>query len=241
MRSTVLVCVGTLCTGVAATQQATRPAGPLLHFSFDEGEGATVGDPSGGFEGTLHGPAWTDGRLGKALAFDGTDDFVAVDPIEVNPDELTIEFWMRPAADIKAGGPRQDLIYRRDGDGRPHVTFNRAGDGKLGFYITNKRGGEKGIRTKRSSWSAGTWYHVAAVSRAGEFRIYVDGGLENARGVRNVPIDVQFDEGGISIGARSGAQSFFKGSIDELRLWGRALSADEVRVNSSLPARQGSR
>ena len=81
----------------------------------------------------LHGPKWIAVRFGRALAFDGTDDFVGLDPIKVNPDELTIEFWFRPTADIKAGGPRQDLIYRRDGDGRPHVTFNRAADGSGEF------------------------------------------------------------------------------------------------------------
>lgn len=224
------IVAGGLVATVVATAHAAEPAGLLLYFPFDEGEGKTVKDLSvHGFEGELHGPTWTTGRFGRALAFDGTDDFVGVGPIEANPDELTIELWFRPAADITAGGPRQDLIYRRHGDGRPHVTFNRASDGRLGFYLTDKNGSERGVRTRRSSWSAGTWYHLAVVSKVGEFRIYIDGRLEAIRRIRKGAIDVQFATNGISIGARAGSLSFFRGSIDELRLWSRALTDAEVK------------
>ncbi len=230
MCSVVAIVASGLVSALAATAHAADPAGLLLYFPFDEGEGETVKDLSvHGFAGELHGPKWTAGRFGQALAFDGTDDFVGVGPIKVNPDELTIDFWLRPAEDIEAGGPRQDLIYRRDGDGRPHITFNRAADGKLGFYITDKNGSERGVRTRRSSWSAGTWYHVAAVSKPGEFRIYIDGRLEAIRRIRKVPIDVQFDTNGISIGARAGSQTLFNGRIDELRLWNRVLTDVEVK------------
>lgn len=49
----------------------------LLRAYLDEGEGAVANDSSrGGHNGTLIAPTWVDGRLGKALSFDGIDDFV---------------------------------------------------------------------------------------------------------------------------------------------------------------------
>ncbi len=217
-------------TVASAEQAAAKPQGLILYFPFDEGTGNKVKDLSdNSFEGKVSGAKWTAGRFGQALEFNGKDNFVAVDPIKVNPDKLTIELWFKPAADIKPGGARQDLLYRRDGSGRPHVTINRAKDGKLGFYFTAKDGSETAVRTKRTSWSAGTWYHVAATSETGVLKIYIDGKLQNARIIRKVPIDVQFDTGGISIGARETSQTFFQGTVDEVRLWNRVLTDDEVQ------------
>ena len=209
--------------------EAAKPEELLLYFPFDEGSGKKVKDLSdNGFAGELNAPKWADGKFRKALEFNGTSDFVGVDPIGVNPDELTVELWFKPGGAIKAGVGRQDLIYRRNGSGRPHVTFDREGDGKLGFYIYLKDTSSHDVKTNISSWSAGKWYHVAGTSQVGELKIYINGKLENTKAAPRNPINVQYDTNGISIGARQASQTFFKGGIDEVRLWSRVLSADEA-------------
>lgn len=210
--------------------EAVKPKGLLLYFPFDEGAGDKAKDLSdNGFDGKLNGPKWTDGKFGKALDFNGVSDFVSIDPIKLNPDELTIEMWFKPGAEIKAGA-RQDLIYRRTGSGRPHITFNRAGDGMLGFYIYLKKdASEHQVTTKTAAWSAGTWYHVAATSLPGELKIYINGKLENTQATPKDALDVQYDKNGMVIGSRYGTETFFKGAIDEVRLWSRVLNADEVK------------
>lgn len=46
---------------------------------FNEGNGNTAEDSSGnGNDGKIHGAKWVDGKFGKALEFDGTDDWVEV-------------------------------------------------------------------------------------------------------------------------------------------------------------------
>lgn len=54
------------------------PSGLIAYWKFDEGSGTTAHDSSGnGHTGTLvNGPSWVDGKYGKALSFDGENDYV---------------------------------------------------------------------------------------------------------------------------------------------------------------------
>ena len=63
---------GSVATGAAA------PA-PVAAYSFDAGSGATLADLSGnGNTGAISGATWTTGKNGKALNFDGVNDWVTV-------------------------------------------------------------------------------------------------------------------------------------------------------------------
>ena len=49
----------------------------ILHYAFDEGAGTRAGDSSGtGNDGAIHGAAFVKSPRGRALRFDGVDDFV---------------------------------------------------------------------------------------------------------------------------------------------------------------------
>src|SRR5450759_5412343 len=71
--------------------------GLVGYWKFDEGTGTNATDSSGmGNNGTLtNGPTWTTGKVGGALSFDGTDDYVNVpdNPSLDMSGNLTIEFW----------------------------------------------------------------------------------------------------------------------------------------------------
>src|SRR5260221_14625255 len=56
--------------------QKCEPRGPLARWKLDEGAGITTADASGRGNGgrLLNGAAWTTGRLGSAVLFDGVDD-----------------------------------------------------------------------------------------------------------------------------------------------------------------------
>ena len=64
---------------------------------FDEGKGETAKDSSGhGHDGVLDGPSWVDGKFGKALNYDATDDFVEI-PHEdgLSLQAYTIAAWVK--------------------------------------------------------------------------------------------------------------------------------------------------
>ena len=76
---------------------SVRRADTVAWWRFDEGTGDTAHDDTGRHYGVLHGPAWTDGRFGTALSFDGVDDHLRVTncPSLWLGQELTMEAWIR--------------------------------------------------------------------------------------------------------------------------------------------------
>ena len=105
----------------------------LIYLPFDEGQGNKAEDVSpNGFVGDVKNAKWVEGVVGQALHFKGGS--VNFDPLKIDqPKEMTIEFWFKPDEKIE-GGNRIDLLYRLNGGGRPHITFNRGGV-LFGFYF----------------------------------------------------------------------------------------------------------
>ncbi|HEV2068797.1 MAG TPA: LamG-like jellyroll fold domain-containing protein [Acidimicrobiales bacterium] len=75
----------------------------LAHWPLNEGDGETAGDvserPAPGSTGTLSGPVWVGGTIGRTLAFDGVDDRVTIAPSErlkSVTNTFSISFWARP-------------------------------------------------------------------------------------------------------------------------------------------------
>jgi len=83
------------------------PPQPVASWNFDEGQGTAAGDSAGENHGTIHGAEWTDGKFGKALSFDGVDDYVEVadDPSLrfMQSSSFTISCWVMPAAEGEGG------------------------------------------------------------------------------------------------------------------------------------------
>ncbi len=97
----VLVAVFLLCSigGIAIAQASS---GEVLVLHFDEGSGTVAKDESGhGNDGTVYGATWVEGKYGKALSFDGMNDYVDVgNPSFLSNTAGSISFWVNPS---KAG------------------------------------------------------------------------------------------------------------------------------------------
>ncbi|MFQ6062808.1 MAG: hypothetical protein ACE5J9_06490, partial [Methanosarcinales archaeon] len=64
----------------------TSDNGLVAEWAFDEGKGNIVKDTSGnGNDGTIHGATWVDGKFGKALQFDGVNDYVLLGTTNLDP------------------------------------------------------------------------------------------------------------------------------------------------------------
>jgi hypothetical protein len=92
------------------TQRLKAEEGLVGYWSFDEGEGTIAHDYSGNSnDGTIYGATWVDGKVGKALSFDGVDDYVRVNDssnFDIT-DAITIEAWIKP---IKTTGDHQIIV-----------------------------------------------------------------------------------------------------------------------------------
>ena len=95
-------------------------AGQLGYWAFDEGSGTTVKDSSGkGNNGTLvGGPLWVDGKFGKALQFDGVDDYVQVPhnaSLIPTTGKATVSVWINAK---RHTGPGGSSVARHSGQRR---------------------------------------------------------------------------------------------------------------------------
>ena len=199
--------------------------GCVLALPMDEGSGDTVYDKSGNDnDGTIYGGAtWTDGKFGKALNFDGEDDYVEVldsESLKIMGD-LTMIAWVYPELDVsiyqgicgkgKAGEGFMAVDTRnedyqlawRQGDGSNEYAHNF-----LNFFVL----GEK-------------WYFVVVVRDENTLKAYRDGEFFDS-------LTFSYTVGATSINFYVGRREdgwYFNGLIDEVRIYNRALSEEEIQ------------
>ncbi|MCC6544791.1 MAG: VCBS repeat-containing protein [Nitrospirae bacterium] len=210
----------------------------ICHLNFDEGDWTVAVDSSGsGNSGIINGAIWTTGKSGGGLSFDGVDDYVSV-PL-INNDEISISAWFyRNAidttyADAIFGGRRWNLdIQLNEGF---ELRFWKPTPHTLEFILITKDG--NGIRTSKTatyrfSNSVGNWYHVVGTYKktTGEQKLYVNGQLVNTQihpaGNTIVPMTYYTD---MRIGYSRVNNGYFNGIIDDISIYNRPLSDQEVQ------------
>ena len=216
----ILVLCGTI--GFAA-----NPAEDLIfHFPFDEGNGGTTEDVSeNGFKGTIKNADWVEGVVGQALQFN--NGAVTVPAFGVaEPQDMTIELWFKPAEKLEGGG-RIDIMYRLQGGGRPHLTFNRNGI-LFGCYLATKAKEFEVVSTYKAFEPQ--WYYLVVTQDQDKAIMYIDG-EKDGEAATGGAVKMDFSAVGMSIGANGGNNNFFNGSIDEVKMWNVPLTAEEVKKN----------
>ncbi|MFZ2146404.1 MAG: LamG-like jellyroll fold domain-containing protein [Sedimentisphaerales bacterium] len=207
--------------------------GPVAHWTLDDGEGTIAADSSGnGFDGILMGdPQWAIGVLGGALDFDGDGDYVDCGTnatINGLNEAITASAWINIRSVTTAW-----MTVMAKGENAWRIAVNNLTTGMhFGFS-----GGDRGWQAANSATELplSEWHHVAAtydLQNGG--RIYIDG-IEDGS---NPDLGgVQMNEMPFLIGENPEATGrFFDGLIDDVRIYGRALSADEVSELTALGA-----
>lgn len=197
----------------------------VAFWPLDEGSGCVAGDASGFNDGALgpdclgggNAPLWTTAVNGTGLAYDGADDEVSVpaDPALDTPGAVTVAAWINQGP----SGIFRSIVDRRD-----------AGADGYDLYITDQSKAflrvDDGVLVGNAVVADGTWHHVAGTYDGNELRLYVDGELDASVVVGAKAIDVAAD---LLIGRNfSGTDFGFAGTLDEVMVYGRALSAIEV-------------
>jgi len=214
-------------TNAPSVPEDTMTRGLVGYWSFDEGSGSTAYDASGnGNDGTLiHDPKWTAGKSGSALQFDGTDDYVDCGNDEsLNiTDAITIEAWVKHNS-LKYGALVSKGGYGGMNPKGPYSMWSFVDIQKVLFEVGN---GTKRNNAARVRYQIGTWEHFVGVYDSPYSLMYKNGVLLSGphnTGISSLIINVNH----LKIG---GQQDFFNGSIDEVRIYNRALSAEEVRYH----------
>ena len=197
-------------------------------WSFDEGGGDIARDTAGGVNGTIHGARWTDGIVGRALEFNGRDDYVVCEkPLSLSAGSgLTVCAWIYPRSGRWAGiVDKGDKPAVHDdfglwfNDGAVELSFNWPERWNI-FPNGDRFISPKGMPLNEWSFAAGTW-------NGEEVTLSING--------RTCAV-FPWTEGPHLSGALlyfgvnpAGADEFFHGKIDEVRIYNTALSEDEIR------------
>jgi len=200
---------------------------PVAAFTLDEGEGTTATDLTGTHNGTVEGAAWSEGKWGAALEFDGVTDCLTVpDRFDLQLREaFTLEAWINPSA-TDGSGP---IIYKESGG---FLTYALALGLEPGPYYVPE--GALAYEPTEAAWVHGetipkeAWSHVALSYDGESMRLYVNSELVD---VEEAPGAVA-SAGDLRIGCAPNSEEFFGGRIDEVRLYNRALPAGEIESDS---------
>jgi hypothetical protein len=216
------------------TPLQTPKAGPVAAWSFDEGKGTTATDLTGhGHTATISKATWTRGRFGGGLKFDGKTSCVSVaSSSELDfTEEFTLETWVRPeglglhsviAQEDESAAPGEDpfaytLLSGDEEEEGPRIWVRHPG---------GARGIAGGPPLPQDAWS-----HLAVTDDGAYLRFYVNGELTDTRPA--VPLTT--GNGPLTIGCMPIYGDFFKGRVDEVRLYGRTLTNAEVDSDMEAP------
>ena len=191
------------------------------YWRFDEGKGNFIMDSSGnGIKGIIKGARWVKGLLGYALEFDGKGGVVINSPLLDGMSELTVALWLYIKEDrLTSPLAKRDCIYR---------------------FIFAPEGDHFVVATENNPWySAGTvlsfkgaprgkWFFLAGTYTNGMLRVYVNGELVASRS--GLSGNIKRSEGPLTLGLADAPNiNDFVGRVDELRIYKRALSEEEIR------------
>ncbi len=201
-----------------STSCSVGQQGLMAHYNFDEGQGTTAADSSGnGNDGTLvNRPTWATGKMGNyALQFDGVDDYVEVpDSATLDPGYMTFSMWFNP----KSFADNAGLIVKGDNENRQYWVWIYQGN--LSLEIN-----DGGFHNHIYPLQKNTWYFLAVTYDGSSIATYINGALVSAIPQSTGPI--LDDDGPLYIGTLPGFVTF-DGTIDDVKIWNRALSAQEV-------------
>jgi|GEM_PF-5526809 len=174
-------------------------------------------------DGKIHEAIYVDGKYGKALQFDGVDDYIEVpDSPELRVSEYTFEAWVKPYPNPSSTTEWNAIITKRDNGTSGMGLYVNKQDGRFLLWHTS---GSSSYNVFSSPKAYGEWYHIVGTYNGSEMRIYVNGKLE---GSLSAPPPSEFINP-VTIG--SGLTSwYFNGIIDEVRIYNRALSEEEVKL-----------
>ncbi|MGD8499259.1 MAG: LamG domain-containing protein, partial [Phycisphaerales bacterium] len=195
-------------------------------WKLDEGSGVIVLDGSGhGNHGTIMGdPQWVIGHDGGALEFDGSSAYVDCGNAEaLNVDVFSVSFW----CNIPSTQGYNHMVSRGSHASASAVNWGvmmHSGEQRILFESFNDTTWP-GIR---ADTTIGEWHHVVATYDGDTMQLYHDGALAETTSGAGMLLDQSRP---FLIGARSDAgtaNAFFNGSIDDVRIYNKVLTQDEV-------------
>ena len=207
-----------------AIAQASSDAVLILHF--DEGSGTIAKDESGyGNDGAIYGATWTTGISGKALMFDGEDDYVYVDDdSSLYFNDFTFTFWAKTTSTQRGSFLDKDIV----GKGTHDYRFGYRSDGKIEPLIGMK-GSDYAVTSDTTIYD-GSWHFCTAMRQGSTISVWVDGYLDKSETAATGQVNGAGAPLKIGKAYLGGKYLYFNGIIDEVVIYSKALTPEEIKA-----------
>ncbi len=223
------ICLVANSYGIATSAVATLTVNPpicaaitngLVSWWTAEGNG---GDLAGTNALTLvNGAGYTSGEVGQAFSFNGTGQYAqaaASSAWGLGTNDFTIELWVKLAANGTCAFLADDA-----GPGNANKWIFWLNGGVLQLAVTGVGGGLLKLGSGSFNPSLNEWHHVAVTRSGNTFTLYADGAVSST-----VSSSINIPNPGVplTLGSAEG-QFFLNGAEDEVSIYHRALSLDEI-------------
>jgi hypothetical protein len=236
----------------AAVLMADITTDLVAHWRLDNDAKDSAGDNHGVLEGGASIVA--DAQRGNVLSLDGVDDLVSI-PDSADFDitaDFTVAFWIKLPETFDSSSATCLPPIGMFGSNDYQMLFTLVGagytsgipadmmppQGSMVFKVEDKSSGLAMLyaSTATTLWEADTWYHVTGVYNDADVTgyIYVDGELQGSTMTQdstsallenvNAPIEI----GRCQLEQLGGSVNYFHGRIDDVRIYSRALSEDDI-------------
>jgi len=202
--------------------------GLIGHWTFDAPADNVARDASGhGRDGKVVGASAVEGKVGGALGFDGEDDYVALGDFG-EFEAVTVAFWMKGTKLDADEGFHGLVTSDAWEEGVIHLPV-KGGKVDVYLHLGEHARGRLTSRPLRND----TWYHVAvtADTASGILRLFVNGGEQDVDDISRLTTKIKLLKQVVGR-EHDGTQyaRHFCGGIDDVRIYGRALSAREIQA-----------
>jgi hypothetical protein len=208
----------------ADSQGDSLEKGMVGYWKLDDASGTSATDSSGNANtGTLTGsPTWISGKVGGGLSLNGTSQYVSVnDETKLNPSVVSVSAWAYRLTDVSTWPV---IVHKEVYSTSKGYVLGPLGNGEpVGFRIN----GDNVYVPKESSSSYNQWVHYVGIFDGNKMYLYKNGVLQETVDPAFTSISSSTQNLGIGLDL-SGSSTYWNGSVDEVRIYNRALSADEV-------------
>jgi len=206
----------------------------LFHFDNDSsGESSTKMVNFAGFNNATctNCPLFSAGFIGKASEFDGANDIWQVseyNEIRYVGDNLTLMAWIEPDFNLSHANNRE-IMRKAGASGTDAYRLLFAQNANQYRFKIDTNGVAQNCDTQLGSNDApiDVWHHITAVYDGANMKVYWDGRLNNTCATTGT---IRQSSGNFNIGSFNPGTNPWDGKLDEVAIWNRSLSAQEIKT-----------
>jgi hypothetical protein len=210
---------------------SNAPSTPKASYALGEGSGTTSADSSGNNNtlNTLSNTTWGSGKYGSGLVFNGTTSYASA--ADSNSLDISgsgsVETWVK----LNAVNVWQGVVAKGNVNDNNLQNYALEIDGTNHLECTIGNGSSSQIAISTATLSAGSFTHIACTWDGSNIKIYINGTLDKTTAQT---VTAGANTSVLNLGQFGGASDFLSGTLDDVRIYDRAISVSEVTTDMNM-------